>query len=185
LRRSNAKGWLVGTVVGLATLAAALLWLRAASVREKAASEQPTSAPSSAEEPAPDDAALAREALARGDLRAAVHHISLALSRDPTNAEWEGVLMQIIERSSDPLSLLPEPEEQTSFATAAVRSYILAARGRWEEAIDILGQVAVVRPDVPYLRWCERWLGRPTVLQRFTFEELAASILVPVANLIP
>jgi hypothetical protein len=128
------------------------------------------------------DAASARDALAQGDLPHAIHHIGCALAGNPTNYDWLGVLAQIVQRSPDPLGLVPVGED-TNFVTAATRAYILAMQGKWEEAMELIGQVVVVRPDIPYLNWVEWWVAQPGVLQGFGFDQLAPMIVVPAAKL--
>ncbi|HTM23246.1 MAG TPA: tetratricopeptide repeat protein [Kofleriaceae bacterium] len=133
--------------------------------------------------PSPEqEAAMARDALAKGDLGHAIHHIGCALIGNPTSYDWLGVLAQIVQRSPDPLGLVPVGGD-TNFVTAATRGYILAMQGKWEEAIDLVGQVVVVRPDVPYLHWVEWWVAQPGVLQGFAFDQLAPMIVVPAAKL--
>ena len=135
------------------------------------------------EHPTPEqEAAMARDALAQGDLGHAIHHIGCALVGNPTSYDWLSVLHQIVQRSPDPLGLVPIGNE-TNFVTAATRAYLLAMQGKWEEAIDIIGQVVVVRPDVPYLHWVEWWLAQPGVPQAFTFDQLASMLVVPAAKL--
>jgi len=111
------------------------------------------------------DVELARQALAENDLGHAVHHLSGALISDPANNEWLGVLHEIIDRAEDPLALVPIDGGDADFATAAIRAYILAQRGAYQDALSLIVQVAETRPDVPYLQWASWWLQQSGLAQ--------------------
>jgi tetratricopeptide (TPR) repeat protein len=111
-----------------------------------------------------EEAALARELLARGDLTHGVSHLAGALAADPTNPEWLELLDRAIAESDEPLELAPleEGKEGSWFGIVAVRAYVLAKTGRVVEGVELLLQVFQVRPDVPYLEWAVGWLdGEP------------------------
>ncbi len=128
------------------------------------------------------DAAEAKRAFAAGDLKHALHHLGSALTSNPLHPEWMQLLNQIMQQSGDPLKLT-EIEGDTSFIDAANRSYALAWARRWEEALDLITDVAEIRPDIPYLLWAEWWLGQPGVAQSLTFEQFARGILVDFAKI--
>ena len=67
-----------------------------------------------------DDVALARSALAQGDLKHALHHIGCALTHDPMHRERMMILNEIIAASPDPMALV-ELEGTASFVDAATR----------------------------------------------------------------
>jgi tetratricopeptide (TPR) repeat protein len=111
--------------------------------------------------PTPEqDVAAAQAALAKGDLRQAAFHAGCALSHDPTRREWLHLLDQIAGAAPDPLALAPL-EENNYFATVATRAYLLARLGRLTEALDLLFQAVMSKPDVPYLEWGIAWLEHP------------------------
>jgi tetratricopeptide (TPR) repeat protein len=131
------------------------------------------------------DVAQARDALAKGDLGHALHHIGCALTANPMNQDWMGVLNQVvgqIAQRPDPLSFV-KLEGDTSFVDAANRSYVLAWLRKWEEALDLITDVAEVRPDIPYLLWAEWWLTQPGALQAMTWEQFRDGILVDLMKI--
>ncbi|MCB9564924.1 MAG: hypothetical protein H6708_31450 [Kofleriaceae bacterium] len=133
--------------------------------------------------PTPEqDAQLARDALAQNDLPHALHHIGCALASNPMHPEWFAVLNDIIGRAPDPMALV-QIEGDVSFIDAANRSYVLAWMRQWEEALDLITDVAEIRPDIPYLLWAEWWLGQPGVAQSLTWEQFARGILVDLAKI--
>lgn len=133
--------------------------------------------------PSPEqDAQLARQALAQGDLPHALHHIGCALASNPMHPEWFAILNEIVGKAPDPLKLV-ELEGDTSFIDAANRSYVLAWTRQWVEALDLITDVAEIRPDIPYLLWAEWWLNQPGVAQSMTWDQFASGILVDLAKI--
>jgi tetratricopeptide (TPR) repeat protein len=131
------------------------------------------------------DVAMARQALAQNDLGHALHHIGCALASNPMQQDWMGVLNQVvgaIAQRPDPLSFV-QLEGDTSFVDAANRSYVLAWMRKWEEALDLITDVAEIRPDIPYLLWAEWWLQQPGAIQAMTWEQFAGGILVDLAKI--
>jgi tetratricopeptide (TPR) repeat protein len=113
-----------------------------------------------------DGSAATREALAVGNLQLAIGHVGRALSVDPGQREWRALLDEIIGRADDPLALAPLAEGgETDLVTAALRAYILAARGDHGAALLLLTQVARARPDVPFLLWGTEWVTALTVAE--------------------
>src|SRR5579862_529022 len=131
------------------------------------------------------DVAQAQQALAQGDLGHALHHIGCALASNPMNQEWMGVLNQVvgqIAQRPDPLSFV-QLEGDTSFIDGANRAYVLAWLRKWDEALDLITDVAEVRPDIPYLLWAEWWLTQPGAIQSMTWEQFAGGILVDLMKI--
>ena len=131
------------------------------------------------------DVAQARQALAQNDLAHALHHIGCALASNPMNQDWMGVLNQVvgqIAQRPDPLSFV-KLEGDTSFIDAANRSYVLAWLRKWEEALDLITDVAEVRPDIPYLLWAEWWLTQPGAIQSMTWDQFKDGILVDLMKI--
>jgi tetratricopeptide (TPR) repeat protein len=135
------------------------------------------------DQPTPDqDVALARQALALGDLPHALHHVGCALASDPTRQEWMQLLAEVVGQARDPLTLVTL-DGDTSFVDGANRAYCLAWARQWEEALDLITDVAEVRPDIPYLLWAEWWFAQHGVAQSLTFDQLAGGILVDLAKI--
>jgi tetratricopeptide (TPR) repeat protein len=130
-------------------------------------------------------AALARQAMAGGDLSHALFHLGSALASEPMHKEWLPMMQHLAHQVStthpDPLSLVPEGD--MTYVQAANRSWVLAYLGRWVEALDLITDVADVRPDIPYLLWAEWWFNFHGVAQSLTFEQLSDGILVDLANI--
>lgn len=132
------------------------------------------------------DAAIARQALAAGDLPHALHHVGCALASEPMHPEWLPLIQEIVGRivatERDPLAAVPLANG-ASFVDAANRSWVLAWMRRWEEALDLVTDVAEVRPDIPYLLWAEWWFAQHGVAQSMSFDQLARGILVDLATI--
>ncbi len=136
-----------------------------------------------APDPTPEqEIATARTALAAGDLPHALHHVGCALSHDPMQPEWMGLLNQVIGSAPDPMALA-EVGENPSYVDAANRAYILAWVRRWEEALDLITDVALVRPDIPYMLWCEWWLSQPGMLASMTLPSIMSGIAVDILKI--
>jgi hypothetical protein len=84
--------------------------------------------------------------------------------------------------SPDPLAFTPGTGN-VDFVTAATRAYILAWMGRWVEALDLVTDVAEIRPDVPYLKWAEWWMSQPGVLAQIKWEDMRDGILADLAKI--
>jgi tetratricopeptide (TPR) repeat protein len=96
----------------------------------------------------------AREAMAGGDLKQALFHIGSALATDPMNREWRAVLEEIVRRAPDPDALARGDDVMT----LAGRAYARGMAHRFDEAIPILGRIALERPDAPFLLWAREWV---------------------------
>lgn len=133
-----------------------------------------------------EDARIAQQALAQGDLVHAVHHIGCALSVRPLHPEWLGFLDHVLRRVPDPLSLAEVDEEgETSFVTAATRAYAFSVKGQWVDALHMVAQVVGSRPDVAYLGWAERWLTYPNVLASIPFDDLMGAFAIRLVRDLP
>lgn len=128
------------------------------------------------------DVALARQALAQRDLKHALHHIGCALTHDPMHRERMQLLSEIIAAAPDPMALV-ELDGDVSFVDAANRSYVLAWMRRWSEAMDLITDVAEIRPDIPYMLWCEWWMSQPGVLASIPLSELISGIVVDILKI--
>ncbi|MBK7078687.1 MAG: hypothetical protein IPH44_41125 [Myxococcales bacterium] len=131
---------------------------------------------------ADQDTALARQALAQRDLPHALHHIGCALTHDPMHRERMAVLNEIIAAAPDPMALV-RLEGDVSFVDAANKSYVLAWMRRWSEAMDLITDVAEIRPDIPYMLWCEWWMSQPGVLASIPLDEIIGGIVVDILKI--
>lgn len=131
---------------------------------------------------AEDETLRARAAFAQGDLAAALHHTGCALTHDPMDPERTALLAQIVASAPDPLALVPVRAEE-SFVDAANRAYVLAWLRRWPEALDLVTDVAEVRPDIPYMLWCEWWMTQPGVMQAMPLPEIVRGIVADVVKI--
>ncbi len=132
---------------------------------------------------AEQQAAQATEALARGDLYNASMLIADALTHEPMNQEWLGVLGQVYGATQDPLSLVPVGAGQINFATGAARAYFFMLQGNWAECLNLLMQVVLIRPDVPYLEWAGQWFG-VDLARSIPADALLATVNSPVVRLV-
>ena len=136
-----------------------------------------------AEDPTPEqEIATARQALAQGDLVHALHHVGCALASNPMQPEWMAMLNQVIGAAPDPMKLA-DVGANPSYIDAANKAYILAWMRRWEEALDLITDVAEVRPDIPYMLWCEWWLSQPGMLQSMTLDSIMRGIAVDILKI--
>ena len=107
------------------------------------------------------DAAVATAAMDAHDLPHAAHHVAGALSGDPHRPELLALLDALCnqaggtERTRDLFPL----DGSTWFGVAAVHARLLAETEP-DGALDLLCQVAVARPDIPYLAWAVAWTDR-------------------------
>ena len=131
---------------------------------------------------ADQDTALARQALAQRDLPHALHHIGCALTHDPMHRERMQLLNEIIAAAPDPMALV-QLEGDVSFVDAANKSYVLAWMRRWSEAMDLITDVAEIRPDIPYMLWCEWWMSQPGVLASIPLPEIIGGIVVDILKI--
>ncbi len=129
------------------------------------------------------DITVARQALAAGDLKHALHHVGCAMASNPMNPEWMGLMNQILGQTQDPLALVATGAGDTSFVDAANKSYVLAWLRRWEEALDLITDVAEIRPDIPYLTWCEWWMSQPGVLPSMSLDSLIGGIVIDLLKI--
>src|SRR5688572_11087882 len=120
------------------------------------------------------DLELAKRALASGNLSHAAHHVACAIAVDPLGPQYLEMIDELMRNTDDPLSLAPS-EDGAFYGTVALRAYIHAQRGEYQDAIDLILQVVGAKPDVPYLEWLDRWLERDGVLNGIDPEMFAVS----------
>ncbi|MFY0571905.1 hypothetical protein ACN28E_49860 [Archangium lansingense] len=116
----------------------------------------------SAAHPSPEqDLAIARAALARGDLSHAARHLAGALAADPLHPEFLETAEALLREAPENAAQLIPLKEGGWFGDVALRAWLLARTGNATEALSLLLHVAAVKPEVPYLAWTRRWFESP------------------------
>jgi len=111
-----------------------------------------------------EEVALARKALAERQLAHAAHHLGAALLGDPHHPDWLALLDEVLDAADDPLQLCPIPSDEPLWlGDGVVRVRALGRLGRRTEALALMLQLSVVRPEVPLLGWAKEWLDDKTV----------------------
>jgi tetratricopeptide (TPR) repeat protein len=100
----------------------------------------------------------AQQAMARGDLQHAFFHIGSALTTDPLNADWRGMLDDVIRRVPDAEVFARSDQAKFDFITLAGRAYVRASKHDFGSALPLLAQVANARADAPFLLWGREWV---------------------------
>ena len=108
--------------------------------------------------------------------------ISDALLLFPNDRQLLDVFDKIVFASQDPLSLFPVATGAIHVATAAGRARVLMIQKRVPEAIELIGLVLEVAPELEYLDWVRRWL-LPQVIPQLGFDLVMGSILKPALSL--
>src|SRR5262245_33635868 len=138
----------------------------------------PREMPELSPEQALENAQQAEQALAAGDVGQALRHACVALSVDPQRADWRALLDRSIESAADPVKMTELDPENSDFIHAAAHAYALASANRYQEALELLAEVADTRPDIPFLVWAREWLDRPGVIEGLP-REYVRGALVP------
>ncbi|MBN1609716.1 MAG: hypothetical protein JW940_23995 [Polyangiaceae bacterium] len=141
----------------------------------------PQNLPSGAQERARVAAELKRDALAaqaRGELLTAMLHASDALMLLPNEREYLDLVDDLALAAPDPLSLVPVATGAVHVATGAARARILMMQKDLRGAVEIIGDIVDVAPDLAYLDWVRRWL-QPHVIQALGWEFLAEHAVKP------
>lgn len=120
----------------------------------------------------------AQEAFSRGELLTATLFASDLLMLYPNERGYLDLFDEIVLSVGDPLSLLPVDVGAIHVATAAGRARVLMMQRRLPEALELLGAVVRVAPDLPYLHWVARWL-QPQILPSLPWEVLFEGVVKP------
>ena len=107
----------------------------------------------------------AREAWCDGDTPDVLTHLAVALSLAPLDGDALALLDEVLGAAGDGALEALAVEDGTYFGLVALRAYVLAGRGRFDEACGLLFDVATFRPALPYLAWLERWRQRRFVAE--------------------
>ncbi|MFC0031343.1 tetratricopeptide repeat protein [Micromonospora chaiyaphumensis] len=130
---------------------------------------------------AEEELALARLALAEGDLRHAAGHVAAALVQAPTLPEVHETLARIAAASGGDLDLFPLGHHAFVGAVVA-RAHLLAAAGRPAEGLDLL---AAATGYAPGAEWAAvPWVTAPDLPERLD-PERTARILMQVCATAP
>ncbi|NES28713.1 tetratricopeptide repeat protein [Micromonospora terminaliae] len=130
---------------------------------------------------AEEELALARLALAEGDLRHAAGHVAAALVQAPTLPEVHETLARIAAASGGDLDLFPLGHHAFVGAVVA-RAHLLAAAGRPAEGLDLL---AAATGYAPGAQWAAvPWVTAPDLPERLD-PERTARILMQVCAAAP
>jgi tetratricopeptide (TPR) repeat protein len=104
------------------------------------------------------DAALAEQSLAGGDLVHALYHATGAVAAAPDDAAYLELLDRVLAAAPDPLALTALSDKPW-YGEVAARSRALYRAGLGEQAVHYLLQIAMLRPDRAFLQWPVGWLG--------------------------
>lgn len=96
----------------------------------------------------------------------------------PNDREVLDQFDEIALSSPDPLSLFPVATGAIHVATAAARARVLMMQSRLPDAIELIGRVMEVAPDLEYLDWVRRWIA-PTTIPNVPWALLQEWILMP------
>ncbi len=100
----------------------------------------------------------------------------------PNDREMLDAFDEIVFASQDPLSLFPVATGAIHVATAAARARVLMISHRLDLALDLLGKVLEVAPELEYVDWARRWL-QPHVIDELGFDTLMGTILKPTLTM--
>ncbi len=109
-----------------------------------------------------DEAALAQRLLTKDDLVHGAYHLAAAVVEEPLQEKWLALLDEYIASAPEPLELAPlkEGPDGNWLGIAVLRAQILGKLGRIREAIALVLQAVMARPDMPYLEWAIGWLEK-------------------------
>jgi tetratricopeptide (TPR) repeat protein len=108
--------------------------------------------------------------------------ISDALLLAPNDRDLLDKFDEIVFASADPLSLFPVATGAIHVATAAARARVLMIQKRLADAIELLGAVFAVAPELEYLDWVRRWL-QPHVIPALGFDLIMGEIVKPTLTM--
>ncbi|WP_017594941.1 tetratricopeptide repeat protein [Nocardiopsis potens] len=123
---------------------------------------------------------MARLALDEGDLRHAADHVARALVFEPALPEAHELLARLAVRPDGGPDLFPL-DKSVFLGTVVARAHVLAALGRYEEALPLLVSAQCHRPDGA---WADSaWMHDPATTGRLPAELVHTSLLRLVSAL--
>ncbi|QGN47032.1 tetratricopeptide repeat protein [Micromonospora sp. WMMD558] len=131
--------------------------------------------------PAAEELALARSALADGDLAHAAAHVAGALAQAPTLPEVHEVLARLAAAGGGGLDLFPL-RHNVFVGTVVARAHLLAAAGRPAEGLDLLVAATGHAPATPWAK--VPWVTAPDLAERLD-PDRTARILMQVCAAAP
>jgi len=108
--------------------------------------------------------------------------IADALMLYPNERELLDVIDRLVLGTQDPLSLFPVATGAIHVATAAARARALYLQRRLPEAVELIGRVLEVAPELEYLDWIRRWLT-PQFVPQLTWDQIMESIVKPALTM--
>ncbi len=124
--------------------------------------------------PATEELALARSALADGDLAHAATHVAGALAQAPTLPEAHEILARLAASGDGGLDLFPL-HQNVFVGTVVARAHLLAAAGRPAEGLDLLVAATGHAPATP---WAEvPWVTAPDLAERLDPDRTARILM--------
>jgi len=124
----------------------------------------------------------AQKEFAAGNVEQSLTHLSYALSHDPEDEDFLELLDTIIEKTDEPELLLPL-KSNADLEMLATKAYILAKLEKFDDALHILFQIAMVRPDIQYLCWVNSWEKSDNFYKVITANKICTYITESVLNL--
>ncbi|MYV57852.1 tetratricopeptide repeat protein [Streptomyces sp. SID3212] len=130
------------------------------------------------------EVALARLALDGGDLPHAATHLGNALAEAPRLPEVHEALAEFARRAGGAEAALDLfSDERPYIGAVACQAHLLAAAGRWDEALSTLAAVVREQPDRP---WAEvAWVARQDLAESVSPQNLASVIARIVGGGVP
>ena len=122
------------------------------------------------------EVAAARLILDGGDLEHAANHVAGAIGTDPSLPEAHEALAELVARVGGPaaaLELFPAASRYTG--ELACRAGLLAALGRFDQAVGLLAGVMGAAPARPWA--AVAWLADPELPSRLSSESLTQAVL--------
>ncbi len=108
--------------------------------------------------------------------------IADALMLFPNERELLDVIDRLVLGAQDPLGLFPVATGAIHVATAAARARALYLQRRMADAVELIGLVIDVAPELEYVDWIRRWLT-PQFVPQLTWERILESIVKPILNM--
>ena len=121
---------------------------------------------------------LSREAASRGERHVTSLRICDALMIDPNDREILNTFDELTMKHDDPLESFPVPSNGVHVATAAGRARVLMMQRRLPEALELMGAIFEVAPDLGYVDWVRRWMLTP-VAAELPWSLLERTVFVP------
>ena len=127
---------------------------------------------------------IARQAFEAGDLIKATHHVCIAISSNPFNPEYLALFDRIINSILNPHDLIPFTPGRIFIEDAAGKAYIHLKQEEFRNGLEILFNIARIKPETPYFVWTIPYLSNPKFFAGVRAETLL-TWLIPLQMLPP